>query len=430
MKLHLKGDKVIFILVLLLAMISIVSVFSAGSYLVRNDTSGLSKVAIFWEQSRSVLLGFGALIICYLIPIGWYRKLAPFFFLATVIMLLLLFFPSIRVYMNGAVRGIRIGGITIQVFEFVKIGLILYLAWAIEYFDGGINTLKDYLLKLLVPILLVCGCILMNSFSTTLLLATISMLIMFFMEVDWKYLTITIFGALALLSLLFCIYHMANAINPEKTKEIKVFNRFATVESRIGEFFSAEKDSVIDLSTLSAKEFAEYDRNTRQSDNAKIAIAEGGIFGKGPGRSTQRYSLSMAFSDFIFASIVEEWGLVGGITIILIYLIFLFRCIALASRCHALFSQALVLGLAFLLTTQAFLHILVNVRLIPITGHTLPLVSHGGTAYLVLSAAFGIILNISKVLDKQEENATAAIDIEREALESAYNNQNTNDYEE
>lgn len=270
----------------------------------------------------------------------------------------------------------------------------------------------------------------MNSFSTTLLLATISMLIMFFMEVDWKYLTITIFGALALLSLLFCIYHMANAINPEKTKEIKVFNRFATVESRIGEFFSAEKDSVIDLSTLSAKEFAEYDRNTRQSDNAKIAIAEGGIFGKGPGRSTQRYSLSMAFSDFIFASIVEEWGLVGGITIILIYLIFLFRCIALASRCHALFSQALVLGLAFLLTTQAFLHILVNVRLIPITGHTLPLVSHGGTAYLVLSAAFGIILNISKVLDKQEENATAAIDIEREALESAYNNQNTNDYEE
>ena len=229
---------------------------------------------------------------------------------------------------------------------------------------------------------------------------------------------------------MFGVYHAVDAINHEKAQSVGFFNRFATVENRVQRFLSNEQDSVIDLSQLSAAEYARYDRETRQSDNAKIAIAEGGIFGKGPGRSTQRYSLSMAFSDFIFATIVEEWGLIGGIVIILIYLIFLFRCIAIANRCRALFSQALVLGLAFLLATQAFLHILVNVRLLPITGHTLPLVSHGGTAYLVLSAAFGIILNVSKALDKQEENAAAAMDIEREALEASSGRKKEDDYEE
>ncbi|MBQ7221960.1 MAG: FtsW/RodA/SpoVE family cell cycle protein [Bacteroidales bacterium] len=430
MKLHLRGDKVIFILVILLALISIMSVFSAGSYLVRNDPGGMSKLSIFWEQSRSVLMGLGALIICYFIPIGWFRKLAPFFFGITVVMLILLLIPSMRVEINGAVRGLKIGGATIQVFEFVKVGLIMYLAWAIEYFDGSMDKLTDYLLKLLLPVVAVCFFVLPNSFSTTLLLAAISLLIMFFMEVKWQHLTLTIIGALGVIALMFGVYHAVDAINHEKAQSVGFFNRFATVENRVQRFLSNEQDSVIDLSQLSAAEYARYDRETRQSDNAKIAIAEGGIFGKGPGRSTQRYSLSMAFSDFIFATIVEEWGLIGGIVIILIYLIFLFRCIAIANRCRALFSQALVLGLAFLLATQAFLHILVNVRLLPITGHTLPLVSHGGTAYLVLSAAFGIILNVSKALDKQEENAAAAMDIEREALEASSGRKKEDDYEE
>ncbi|MCF0177923.1 MAG: FtsW/RodA/SpoVE family cell cycle protein, partial [Bacteroidales bacterium] len=171
------------------------------------------------------------------------------------------------------------------------------------------------------------------------------------------------------------------------------------------------------------------DQENRQSDNAKIAIAEGGIFGKGPGRSTQRFSLSMAFSDFIFAFIVEESGLIGGIFVIMLYLIFLFRCIAISYRCRALFSQTLVLGLSFLIATQAFLHILVNVRLLPITGHTLPLVSHGGTAYLVLSIAFGMILSVSRTLDDQRDAANAAADLESEAIADAAK-QNDEDYED
>ena len=119
----------------------------------------------------------------------------------------------------------------------------------------------------------------------------------------------------------------------------------------------------------------------------------------------------MAFSDFIYAFIVEEYGLFGGIVVLMLYTIFLFRCIRIANKCETPFAEALVIGLAFLIGIQAMLHIFVNVRLIPITGHTLPLISHGGTAFMVLSGAFGIILSVSKQLDKQlaaKEAASAA----------------------
>ena len=141
----------------------------------------------------------------------------------------------------------------------------------------------------------------------------------------------------------------------------------------------------------------------RQSMNARIAISQGGLIGKGPGKSTQRYSLSMAFSDFIFAFIVEEYGLLGGFVVILLYIIVLFRCIRMTRRCSTTFSEALILGLAWLIALQAMLHIFVNVGLLPVTGHTLPLISHGGTAYLVLSGAMGMILSVSRHLDKKEE---------------------------
>ena len=148
-----------------------------------------------------------------------------------------------------------------------------------------------------------------------------------------------------------------------------------------------------------------------------VAISEGGLFGKGPGNSTQRYSLSMAFSDFIFAFIVEEYGLAGGSLIIALYIILLFRCIRLTTRCNTSFSSALVTGLSYMIIIQAFIHILVNVRLIPITGQTLPLVSHGGTAYLAMSGAVGMILSVNKQLDKQDKMETTRLNVENQQIE-------------
>jgi len=403
MKDIIKGDKIIWFIVILLWMISLIAVFSSGSYLARSGSTGIEKTNVLFVQFRSIALGCAALLICYFINLGVYRKIAPVIFGISLVMLLMLFIPGLREETNGAVRGLRIAGHTLQVFEFVKVGTVLFIAWAIEKFAEDIYRFKDFFLKVLVWIVLVCLLIVPNSFSSALLIAVVSFMMLFFMEIRTGHLLLTIGGAIALVALLFGIYHLSLGIFGDKANNFSAFNRLATVESRVKSFASSSSDSTLDLTQLTPAQLRKIDSDNRQSENAKIAIAEGGIFGKGAGHSTQRFTLSMAFSDFIFAIIVEEYGLIGGLFVIGLYLIFLFRCISIARKCTAPFSQALVLGLAFLITTQAFLHILVNVRLIPITGHTLPLISHGGTAYLVLSGAVGIILSVSRTIDRQLE---------------------------
>ena len=400
----LKGDRVIWIIVVLFAMFSIAAVFSSSSFLA--SSRGISKVAIFAEQTKSVLMGFLALFICYLIPLRFYRTFSFVLYGASVLMLLMLFVPGLRAEINGAVRGIKIAGHTFQVFEFAKIGVILYLARALERWGDDLADFKQFALKILLPVGAVCLLIMQNSFSSALLIALITFLILFFMNVSFKNLMITVGIVAAAVLLMFLTYHAFYAGRPERleTSVGKLFNRFGTVEGRLTAHFDKEEEN---LEGLSQREIQQLKDKDRQSENAKVAISEGGIFGKGPGKSTQRYSLSMAFSDFIYAFIVEEYGLIGGLIVILLYLIFLFRCIRLCQRCKATYSSVLIVGLSFLIATQAFLHILVNVRLLPITGHTLPLISHGGTAYLVLSGAFGMILSVNRQLDKQDAQERA-----------------------
>lgn len=397
----LKGDRVIWIIIVFFAMISIAAVFSSSSYLAAKKD--VAKTAIFLEQTRSVLFGFITLFICYLIPLRVYRALAFIVFGAAIAMLVMLYIPGMQDVRNGAVRGIKLFGVTFQVFELAKVAVILYLAKALELWEDCLYDFKPFALKILLPVGAVCLLILPNSFSSTLLIAMISFIILFFMDTEWKNIGITAGILVVALCLSFGIY--SAFVKGKPTAELngveKIFNRFGTVEERFSNFLSADE---VDISNLSAEERARIEDDQRQSNNAKVAISQGGLFGKGPGKSTQRYSLSMAFSDFIYAFIVEEYGLLlGGIGVISLYLIFLFRSIRLCARCKETFSSVLVTGLSFLIACQAFLHILVNVRLIPITGHTLPLISHGGTAYLVLSGAFGMILSVNKQLDKQQE---------------------------
>lgn len=405
-KVRLRGDRVIWFIVAIFAMVSIIAVFSVGSFLTRRNPDIMSKTSIYVEQFGSVALGFAALFLCYAFNYNFYRKVAPYVFGISVVMLLMLFVPQLQDNRNGAVRGLKLFGHTLQVFEFVKVGLIMFISWGLEKYSREIQTFKGFCLKLLVWVVAVCACIMVNSFSSALLLALVSMMVFYFMEVRFKFLLWTMGLAVAAVAVLFGIFHLSVAISP-KAAEFPIFNRLGTAESRIGNFVG-KSDSTLDLSKMTREQKEQMDREERQSESAKIAIKEGGLLGKGVGNGSARHSLSMAFSDFIFASIIEETGLVGGVLIVLLYLIFLFRCISLSFRCPDAFSQALVLGLAFLITTQAFLHILVNVRLLPITGHTLPLISHGGTAYLVLSAAFGIILSVSRTVNKLEEERKAA----------------------
>ena len=414
----LKGDRLIWIIVVLFAMISIVAVFSSSSFLA--SSRGISKVAIFLEQTKSVLMGFLALFICYLIPLRVYRTLSFVIYGASVLMLLMLFVPGLRAEINGAVRGIKVAGHTFQVFEFAKIGVIIYLAKALELWSDKLDDFKQFALRILLPVGAVCLLIMQNSFSSALLIGIISFLILFFMNVSFKNLSITVGILAAAVLLMFLTYHAFFAGRPERLNSSvgKIFNRFGTVENRLTAHFDKEEQN---LEGLSSRELQQLKDKDRQSENAKVAISEGGIFGKGPGKSTQRYSLSMAFSDFIYAFIVEEYGLLGGIVVIFLYLIFLFRCIRLCQRCSATYSSVLIVGLSFLIVTQAFLHILVNVRILPITGHTLPLISHGGTAYLVLSGAFGMILSVNRQLDKQDAREKALREAEAATLGDSYN---------
>lgn len=415
----LKGDKVIWLLVVFFAMVSIIAVFSSSTY--RANTMGVEKTAIFFEQIKYVILGFAVLLACYLIPLSWYRYLAFLAFGASVMMLIMTFIPSFQVKINGAIRGIKLFGVTFQVFEFAKVGLIMYLAKAMEKWEDSLDTFKDFALKLLLPIAVVCLLVMANSFSSAILFGLISFLLMWFMGVKFRYLLISAGAVIVAVLMMFSIYGIffagkESVPGKEQSSVEKLFNRFGTVQHRIVSFTEELKHSekVADDNMTPEQKQAELD-NKRQSENAKVAISEGGIFGKGPGKSTQRYSLSMAFSDFIYAFIVEEYGLAGGIIVIMLYTIFLFRCIRISSRCRTVFSGALVTGLAFLIAIQAMLHIYVNVRLIPITGHTLPLISHGGTAFMVLSGAFGIILSVSKKLDRQEEEERLALEAQAAA---------------
>ncbi|MBP7754285.1 MAG: FtsW/RodA/SpoVE family cell cycle protein, partial [Bacteroidales bacterium] len=381
LKIRLQGDRIIWILVLCLAIISLLAVFSSSTFLA--NKAGVSKLYILQEQLISVSIGLAALLVCYLIPMRFYRFLAFPVFGITVVMLVLLFIiPDVR---NEAARGIKLFGRTIQVFEFAKVGLILYIAKALELWENSLTRYKDFLLKILLPVGIVCIMVMANSFSSALLFGVISILLLFFMNVNIKHLGITagigILVVLAMFGIYSLFYNNKSHAEGEKSGSVaKVFNRFSTATNRIVNFFDAKEEMEEAATAMTPAARQRHLDGQRQAINAKVAIHEGGIIGKGPGKSTQRYSLSMAFSDFIYAFIVEEYGLLGGIVVILIYLIFLFRCITIANRCETIFPGALVLGLAFLIATQAFLHIMVNVGLMPVTGHTLPLISHGGTA--------------------------------------------------
>lgn len=401
--LSIKGDKIIWMTVVLFALFSVVAVFSSSSFLA--SSQGTTKVAIFLQQIKSVLIGLVALFLCYLIPMRWYRNLSFIYFGACIIMLAMLFIPPFQARINGAVRGIKIASFTIQPFEFAKVGIVLYLARAIEKWEDSLDTYKDFFLKIALPIFAVCGMIVPNSISSTVLVGSISTLVLIFMEIRWKYIFAMLGIILMAAGLMYGIYIAAFKGHQDRLDSPagQIFNRFGTLEYRIASFSNAEEKAI-------DKE------SKRQSENAMIAISEGGVFGKGPGNSTQRYSLSMAFSDFIFAFIVEEYGLVGGTMIIALYVLFLFRCIRLTNRCSTCFTSALVTGLSFMIIIQAFIHILVNVRLIPITGQTLPLISHGGTAYLAMSGAVGIILSVNKQLDKQDMMRESRLNVKNQMI--------------
>ena len=374
---RLKGDKVIWIIVFLLSLISVAAIYSSSSSLAFRDS--VSTWSILVKQTRFVIFGLTALYICYKIPLGWYRLFSyPGILLAITLLTVTAFMGLSR---NDASRWIGLFGQTFQSSEIAKIAVILYLAKLLE--DFSFDNFREFLIWVIAPVGIVLILILNGSVSMALLIGMVIAIMLVIAGIKWSYLlkTAGIALAAAILILLLNI-------------SFGLFPRLDTAPSRITTFFKEHDPE----SMTPAEKQALHDK-TFQADMAKIAIASGGITGKRPGKSTQRNLLPHPYSDYIYAIIVEEWGFAGGVFVLMLYVWLFTRCVILVRSCTKVFSSMLVMGLAILITTQAMVHIMVNVGLMPVTGHTLPLVSLGGTSFIVMSSAFGIILSVSRTIE-------------------------------
>lgn len=380
-----KGDKSIWLIVLLLFLISIAAVYSSSSSLAYHHKKSTFDFLI--QHSKYVLFGLVALYACYRIPLGLYRGWSPIILFAAIVLLALTLITGTSI--NGAERWLNVFGFSFQPAELAKIATILYTAKVLE--SAKLETYKEFFLLLVLPAGTVIMLIFAGSISTAALLTFTLMVVFIVFGIKWSYIFKTALVGLVVITIAFMLNY-----------SFGMFSRIDTAVKRIERFVSKPEPNG---KTLSAEELQLKADKTYQADMARLAITSVGVFGKGPGNSTQRYLLPHPYSDYIFAIIIEEWGLIGAMAVIMLYLTFLFRSIALAKKCTQMFSVMTVIGLAVIIVLQAFLHILVNVGILPVTGHTLPLISLGGSSIIIMSGAFGIILSVSRTIEKSNEVA-------------------------
>ena len=408
---NLEGDKVVWMIVLLLMLISIVAIFSSTSQLALSQNT--SRMAIVGEQMLITLLGFGVIIACYSIrSIGFFRIISQFGYLVSMFLLLILathkqIGPFKPLMINSAWRIVSIGGFQVHVFEVVKIAMVMYLSWAVNAYRNDKFMIANLLAKkhpfwakpmvkkvvyIYVPIFTVCLGIMVGSLSSTVFIGGIMFITILIGGISVKELILP--GVIAVGLLLGCIGINSICIK----KDIKTpFPHLASAMARLSSDSTEKRLETIRTAPQNTTEFQDALDKLKQPVSAKIAIHEGGLIGKGPGRSTQRYVVPIMFEDYMFSFIVEEYGLLGGLLVIILYISLLARGSIIVRNCDNHFAKTAVAGLVILITGQAMMHIMINCDMGPLTGQTLPLISHGNSSYLMFSLAFGIILSISKM---------------------------------
>jgi cell division protein FtsW len=264
-----------------------------------------------------------------------------------------------------------------------------------------IKDFKNGFLPVITPVVIICALIMPANLSNALLTGATSLLLMFIGRVSIKHILLTILVAMIPLAIIVGVAmatHSSKSVEggPVVAEKMKSYGRVGTWVSRVQDFMYAKDNDV-----------------PYQVQQAKIAIANGGIFmGLGPGNSRQRNFLPQAYNDFIYAVIIEEYGLLGGAFIIFIYLVFLFRCIRIFRRCPYAFGAFLALGLSFTLIIQAIANMAVNVNIVPVTGVTLPLVSMGGSSFIFTCCSIGLILSVARNVEQMEGRAPIETEIE------------------
>lgn len=377
-----QGDRVIWIVVAFLSLMSLLAVYSATGTLAQARHDG-NNTFVLLSHAATLAVGLVAMYVAHRVKYSYYSVLLRLAFFVSVPLLAYTTFKGVD--LNNAQRVVEIFGVSFQSSDLAKVALIGYLARMLTIKQDEIKDFKNAFVPLMLPVLLIVGLILPENLSTAAILFVCSIALLFVGRINLKYLAMfMLIGIFALTLYIVIVMNVA-----EDT------GRTHTWINRIERFINPSEEESEEGIVITDENY--------QTMHAKIAVASGGIFGKAPGRSTQRNLLPHPYSDFIFAIIVEEYGLAGGVFVIMMYLILLYRAIAIMVAIPQSFGGFLSFGLAFLLVMQAMINMGVAVGLLPVTGQPLPLVSKGGTSMLFTGISIGIILSVSKEVNKIKE---------------------------
>lgn len=382
-KKYLKGDTTLWVVFLALCILSIIEMYSASSTLAYKASNHAAPML------RHVGFLAGGVLIAFFVHMIPYRFIRIFSYLGLAISAVLLVFVLFKGHSeNDAARWLVIGGVQFQPSELAKLSVIIVAADLISRIRDNSKEEWIYFRNTIIMLIAICGLILLENFSTAAILFIVVFIMMFIGRISFKYLG-TMAGILLISGV---VAYGAIKTIPESSMP-HVFKRAYTWMARI--------ERHTDKGSKESK-YVINDKN-RQEIYGQIAIARGGVFGVLPGNSVERDYLPQAYSDFIYSIIVEEMGLIGGILVIILYLILLFRAGRIAMNCKSVFPAILVIGLSLMIVIQTFINMSVATSLIPVTGQPLPLISRGGTSILITCIYFGIILGITRQIISEQQ---------------------------
>ncbi len=389
---NIKGDRLIWAIAALLAILSFLPVYSAASNLAYRG-GGSNTFTFFIKHFVHLLLGFSIMYVVHKIPYRYFRGLSLIMIPVVLVLLAITILQGETIGGASASRWIKFGGMSFQPSTLASVVLMVYVARYLSKMKDKVIAFKSSILPLWVPVFLVLALILPSNFSTTAIIFTMVLVLVFLGGYPVKYLAIILGSGLVGLTFFVLVAKMTDG---------PLNNKVTTWENRIKNYWNGEDTE------------ADY-----QIEKAKIAIASGKIKGVGPGKSIQKNFLPQSSSDFIFAIIIEEYGLIGGFFIMLLYLWLLFRVVIVAQKSDTIFGKLLVLGVGLPIIFQALINMAVAVELFPVTGQTLPLISSGGTSIWMTCLAIGIILSVSarrEEIKEQEINEDNPLEILSETI--------------
>ncbi len=405
------GDKVIWAIVVLLTLMSLLAIYSSTGTLAYKMTK--SPESYLFKQIGLVAAGVIIIYIAHLVNYTFYSRVALLLYAISIPMLIYTLFFGTN--LNDANRWVKLPiiNLTFQTSDLAKLALFMYLSRKLSKKQDVIKDFKKGFIPLITPVFFICILIAPANLSTALLTGATSLILLFIGRVSIKHLALVVLVVAIPLSILVGVanmYYDETTGKPKPIPEMLTKGRIETWIKRVQNFMYAEKES-----------------SSYQVQQSKIAIAKGDWAGLGPGNSQARNFLPHPYSDYIYSIIVEEYGLLGGIAVLMIYLLFLLRCIRVMKKCPYAFGAFLSLGLSFTLVIQAMANMAVNVNLFPVTGVTLPLISMGGSSFLFTCSAIGIILSVAKNVESLE--GAKAVEIVKAAENKNENGEEVNEHE-